>query len=115
MTYSGTRFCLRKRFAHFWFVSVPTSNKAQWVSCGTLLDRFSTKSHGFVLKKRMVSMYCRYGVQFKGKIQTCPLTYSEGRTGRQTTPLCFHTSLACTPPSSSVYGNTDSGRQKRER
>lgn len=37
--------------------------------------------------------------------QTC----SEERRGRQTSPLWSHTTLACTPPSSSGYGNTDSG------
>lgn len=45
----------------------------------------------------------------KKKSEGCPLTCSEGRTGRRTTALWIHTSLACTPPSSSGYGNSNSG------
>lgn len=38
-----------------------------------------------------------------------------GRTGRRTTPLWFHTSLACTLPSFSGYGNTNSEGEKRNK
>lgn len=43
------------------------------------------------------------------------LTCSVGRTGRRTTPLWFHTSLACTLPSFSGYGNTNSEGERRNK